>query len=98
MPEMSAGQRGHGGWVSGGVPGIEHPLPVSRELCGHYEGGDHCGVLSEKRYQPGWRCPRHTPARLAGRPELTPDPACTAEGIRGNSLRSPDQSRYGRTH
>jgi len=68
------------------------------ELCGMWEGGGVCDSHAERRYLPGWRCPRHTPAAIAGRPEATPDPACTAEGMRGNRLRSPDQSRYGTTN
>jgi hypothetical protein len=35
-----------------------------------------------RRYLPGPRCPLHTPAALAGRPEVTPDPARTIEGMR----------------
>lgn len=96
MPEMSAGQRGHGGWVSGGVPGITHDLPTEHRPCGYFEGGDTCGVLTERRYLPGWRCPHHTPAKVAGRTDPVPDPARTAEGLRGNTLRHPDQSHYGR--
>jgi hypothetical protein len=42
--------------------------------CGHYDGGDLCGALSERRYLIGHRCESHTPAKLAGRPE-TPPPA-----------------------
>jgi len=96
MPEMTAGQRGHGGWVAGGVPNITHDLPTRHELCGYFEGGGVCDVLTEKRYAPGWRCPRHTPAALAGRAEASPDPARTAEALQKNRLRTPDQSRYGR--
>lgn len=64
--------------------------------CGYFEGGDTCGVLGERRYLQGWRCPRHTPAKVAGRTEATPDPASTAEALRPRPLRTPDQSRYGR--
>lgn len=51
-------------------------------LCGLYDGGDSCDVRGERRYKDGWRCPRHTPARLAGRPEPpTPDPTRTATAL-----------------
>lgn len=95
MPEMSAGQRGAGGWVSGGVPGIEHDVPKPARPCGYFEGGGRCGVLSELRYVQGFRCVRHAPAVVAGRTEPTPDPARSVEGMRGNGRRFSDPSRYG---
>lgn len=51
-------------------------------LCGLYDGGDSCDVRGERRYKDGWRCPRHTPAALAGHPEPpTPDPCLTAAAL-----------------
>ena len=43
------------------------PIP-----CDHWLGDErrHCGsTQSVRQYLPGYRCPNHTPARLAGRPE-----------------------------
>lgn len=65
-------------------------------LCGLYEGGDHCGALGERRYMNGWRCPRHTPAALAGRTETTPDPAYGAAALRVREDWTPKRDReYG---
>lgn len=65
-------------------------------LCGLYEGGDNCGALSERRYMNGWRCPRHSPAALAGRTETTPDPARGAAALRTREDWPPRRSReYG---
>jgi hypothetical protein len=41
-----------------------------------------CGTTPTRVYLQGRRCPDHTPARLAGRPETVPDPARTLDGIR----------------
>lgn len=66
-------------------------------LCGLYDGGDSCDVRGERRYKDGWRCPRHTPARLAGRPEPpTPDPEWTAVGLLNRPDWPPKRTReYG---
>lgn len=41
-----------------------------------------CGALAVTRYINGPRCPDHTPAAFAGRPEPpVPDPASTALGL-----------------
>ena len=38
--------------------------------CGHWDDGTgYCGADAPHTYLTGWRCPEHTPARLAGRPE-----------------------------
>lgn len=40
--------------------------------CGHYVNGQLCGAVDAVRlYLPGDRCPGHTPAAVAGRPEPT---------------------------
>lgn len=67
-------------------------------LCGLYDGGDSCEVRGERRYIVGWRCPRHTPAALAGHPEPpTPDPALTAAGLQHREDWPPKRDRtYGR--
>jgi hypothetical protein len=69
------------GWINPGDLG-----DVMSALCGHYEGGDLCGVLTEKRFLPGWRCPRHTPSALKGTGETVPDPARTTAGMRDRVL------------
>lgn len=39
-------------------------------MCGHYTSGASCGsVIGVRHYLPGWRCPSHTPAAVAGQPE-----------------------------
>lgn len=66
-------------------------------LCGLYDGGDSCEVRGERRYKDGWRCPRHTPAALAGRPEPpTPDPGRTAAALRERRLPPVGVREYGR--
>lgn len=64
-------------------------------VCDHFDGGDHCGALTERRYLIGWRCEHHTPAAVKGRPEAAPDPARSADALRTRALPAPDQSRYG---
>lgn len=42
--------------------------------CTHWDGTAHvlCGAVPARLYLPGPRCPAHTPAALAGRPEPQP--------------------------
>ncbi|WP_028472981.1 hypothetical protein [Nocardioides alkalitolerans] len=42
----------------------------------------YCGTPTTHRYLPGWRCPQHTPAAFAGRPDVVPDPKLTIAGLR----------------
>ncbi|GAA4706268.1 hypothetical protein [Streptomyces youssoufiensis] len=49
--------------------------------CTHWDGaaGRHCGARASVRpYLTGFRCPAHTPAALAGRPEPQPGPGWPA--------------------
>lgn len=42
-----------------------------------------CGTIEGVRsYLPGRRCPEHTPAALAGRPESLPDPELALDALR----------------
>lgn len=50
--------------------------------CTRWLGDAYCGAPNARRFLPGWRCPACTPAALAGRPEVTPDPARTLAGLR----------------
>lgn len=53
--------------------------------CDHWDGaaGWYCGAAETRPYLTGDRCPRHTPAAIAGRPEPpVPDPAMTIQGLR----------------
>lgn len=52
-------------------------------ICDHWEGDDakFCGQPTDRRYLSGPRCPLHTPAAIAGRPDITPDPALTLTGL-----------------
>lgn len=45
-----------------------------------------CGATTRRRFLQGWRCPAHTPAAEAGRPEITPDPTRTVDGLRRRAL------------
>lgn len=67
------------------MPHTHHAGP-----CGYYDGGDLCGALSERRYLAGLRCESHTPAAIAGRPDIPPPAPLPATAPRT----SPD--RYGR--
>lgn len=45
---------------------------MGERVCGHWDGalGRRCGATGQVRlYLSGWRCPQHTPARIAGRTE-----------------------------
>ncbi|MFI7315184.1 hypothetical protein [Streptomyces hygroscopicus] len=49
--------------------------------CGHWIGAERRRCLardSVHRYVIGWRCPLHTPAAMAGRPEPQPGPGMPA--------------------
>ena len=37
--------------------------------CDHWDGTRFCGADEARAYLPGMRCPAHTPAAMAGRPE-----------------------------
>lgn len=52
--------------------------------CDHWtDGPGYCKSPQGIRYYLiGWRCPAHTPARLAGHEEDIPDPTRTLAGIR----------------
>lgn len=60
------------------------PAPPPEGKCGHWLGhlGWYCGASETRFYLTGDRCPRHTPAALAGRKENKPDPAGSLTGIR----------------
>lgn len=55
--------------------------------CGHVTGADVCGITPTSRYLTGDRCIDHTPAALAGRPEIIPDPARAVAGLRSTDDR-----------
>lgn len=43
---------------------------MTAHSCDHHtDGHGLCRAPTTKRYLTGWRCPDHTPARQAGRPE-----------------------------
>lgn len=50
--------------------------------CGHETSGVVCGATPTRKYLIGQRCADHTPARLAGRPDLVPDPDRTLDALR----------------
>lgn len=63
----------------------EHP-------CEHETAGTLCGHPTRRRYLTGWKCATHTPAALADRPETTPDPARTLNGLRAAAGLPTDRS------
>ncbi|WP_019547618.1 MULTISPECIES: hypothetical protein [Streptomycetaceae] len=54
--------------------------PGTPATCGHWLGAEHrhCGTKTVRLYGTGLRCPAHTPAALAGRPEPDPGPGMPA--------------------
>lgn len=56
--------------------------------CDYYDGDLDavCTATTDARYMVGPRCPEHTPARLAGRLEPSPDPTRAAEALRSRPL------------
>lgn len=56
--------------------------PAVAEPCTYQVGAVRCGAAATRRYLPGWRCAAHTPAALAGRAEVVPDPERTLAGLR----------------
>lgn len=57
---------------------------MTSRCCDHWtDGPGYCRSTEDVRYYlTGWRCPDHTPAKLAGREEDAPDPTRTLAGIR----------------
>lgn len=94
MPEMAAGQRAAGAWVSDGS------LAAAAPVRGHHDTpctALACGATPTRLYGTGHRCQVHTPAATAGRPENRPDPALSVDGLRTRALRpTSDPARYGR--
>jgi hypothetical protein len=86
---MSSGQRAAGGHAPTPTTDVL-PTCGTSSTCGHFEGGEHCGALAERRYLMGHRCPTHEPV------QPQPDPSMTARALRDRVLPMPDQSRYGR--
>lgn len=57
------------------APAEEKP---AEGFCSHRIEGRYCRAGDGVRFQEGWRCPRHTPNALAGRPEPPPSPGIKA--------------------
>lgn len=52
-------------------------------ICAHWDGtSGECGAVPTRRYLSGHRCAEHTPAALAGRPDLDADPDATLDALR----------------
>lgn len=56
--------------------------PATAYRCRHWDGTGrrYCGTPGARRYLTGYRCPLHTPAALAGRPEPGAPPPDHQEG------------------
>jgi hypothetical protein len=91
---MSAAQRGAGAWVATGSLAPATPMRTAYDTpCGHTD----CGATPTRLYGTGHRCPVHTPAAIAGRPENRPDPALSGLGMASRVLPTlRDPARYGR--
>lgn len=64
---------------------------MSKTWCEFWTQGTYCGATEQVvRFNPGRRCPAHTPAALAGRPEVRPDPALTLDGRRAAAGADPE--------
>lgn len=50
--------------------------------CEHWTDGTYCGEPRTHQYVSGPRCVAHTPAKMANREDLVPDPESTLEAIR----------------
>lgn len=72
---------------STGIPPVIAPpaaTDTARPPCRHWIGPEHRRCLTVEdvdQYLTGWRCPDHTPARIAGRPEPQPGPGYTPQDI-----------------
>jgi hypothetical protein len=53
--------------------------------CRHWAAGAYCGAGNTREYIVGRRCPAHTPAALAGRPDITADPELSMSGLQARS-------------
>jgi hypothetical protein len=51
---------------------------------GHWSGG-YCGNPETRRYINGWRCTAHTPASVAGRTDIQPDPGLTLAALQAKA-------------
>lgn len=81
--------------LADGRPFTPDRRPMPSQPCSWYGSAGTCGATPARPYLPGWRCPAHTPAVLAGQPEpdvappaardapdrgqLTPSPAAVPE-------------------
>lgn len=54
--------------------------------CSHETQGEVCGALPTRRYLNGHRCEQHTPAALAGRSEVAPDPDRTLAALQSTRV------------
>jgi putative DNA primase/helicase len=59
-------------------------ITVNR-ACDYWSNGGYCGSPEVRRYINGWRCIAHTPARVAGRPDIQPDPELTLAALRAKA-------------
>jgi hypothetical protein len=62
--------------------GAEPATAVNRD-CDYWVNGGYCGNPKTRRYINGWRCAAHTPAAIAGRTDIEPDPDLTLAALQG---------------
>jgi hypothetical protein len=57
---------------------VTAPVRPTDGSCSRWTGAAYCGSRPTRYYAVGSRCPRHSPAALAGQPELPAGPGIPA--------------------
>jgi hypothetical protein len=73
-------------------------MTAADHACDHWSNGGRCGNPETRRYINGWRCAAHTPAALAGRPDLEPDPELTLAALQAKAARRDNRIRICRDY
>jgi hypothetical protein len=60
-------------------------VTAADRACDYWSNGGRCGKPETRRYINGQRCAAHTPAALAGRPDIEPDPERTLAALQAKA-------------
>jgi hypothetical protein len=60
-------------------------VTAADRACDYWSNGGRCGTPETRGYINGWRCAAHTPAALAGRPDIQPDPERTLAALQAKA-------------
>jgi hypothetical protein len=68
----------------------QHPAGISASsilihACDYWSSGGRCGNPETRRYINSWRCVAHTPAAVAGRQDIEPDPELTLSALQAKA-------------